>query len=1002
MSDFFRSRPSDICPTIYGYTEAQYPGMIKVGYTDRKDYESRIREQYPTLKPGKSLPYQILFAYSAMRADGSIISDKKVHQMLERMGCRNVRGEWYKCTERDIQKALKALKDYKTEATERTENFSMRPEQKEAVEKTMAYFESFKSEVDSEARIPKFLWNCKMRFGKTFTSYQLAKAMNFKRVLILTFKPAVKTAWKEDLLTHVDFDGWSFISQPAQGEQLNPPIDKQYEDADKSKPIVCFGSFQDLLGVDKDTGTIKARNEFIHLEDWDLVIFDEYHFGAWREKAKQLFEQEDEEKLVEGVPDNYDQDDVYDESFLPIHTSHYLFLSGTPFRALNSGEFIEEQIYTWTYSDEQSRKENWDDSMGKNPYRSLPRMVMLTYKVPESIRKVAMQGEFNEFDLNIFFEAKGTKDNAVFVLKDYVQKWLDLIRGSYLETSIDDLKVGRKPPFPFANGKLLTVLNHTLWYLPSVASCYAMRNLMKERQNAFYHDYEVVVCAGNEAGQGSEALKPVEYKMDDPLKSRTITLSCGKLTTGVTVKPWTGVFMLRNLSQPESYFQTAFRVQSPWTIKDASGNETILKEECYVFDFALNRTLRQVAEYSNRLNTKDRDPEKKVRDFIKFLPVLAYNGINMYQIDAGEILDIAMSGTSATLLARRWESALLVNVDNATLQKILNNPEALAALRSIEGFRNINQTIETIINKSESVKEAKREGKDKTGSEKEKKQLSDEEKEFKSKRKEIQEKLVKFATRIPIFMYLTDFREACLHDVITQLEPELFNRVTGLKVKDFELLASIGVFNEALMNDAIFKFRRYENASLEYTGINKHKEEKNVGGYNTIASKDNLNNIYGEEVQFDNSIVEGDVLYFKGKKAVVDKRKGDKIWVRVDGRRLDPIVLSVALAAGSLSKTKPEEPALIEEAASPDKTPYSEQPSHKETKKKSGFHVSVAPNAGYGANVVFVGDKVRTDNYGICTVTEIRGGKIYMTTTKGKIVTYYYPSAFDKGVLRKV
>lgn len=1005
MTDLFQTRPSDIYPTIYGYTEAQYPGMIKVGYTDRKDYESRIREQYPTIKPGNSLPYQILFADSAMRADGSIISDKKVHKMLEGMGCRKAGGEWYKCTVRDIQKALKALKDYKTEATDRINDFSMRPEQKEAVEKTMAYFESFKSEVDGEARIPKFLWNCKMRFGKTFASYQLAKAMGFKRVLILTFKPAVKSAWKEDLLTHVDFEGWTFISQPAQGDLLNPPIDQQYEYADKSKPIVCFGSFQDLLGVDKDTGTIKARNEFIHLEDWDLVIFDEYHFGAWREKAKQLFEQEDEDKikeLTEEEAEKYDRDNVVDESFLPIHTSHYLFLSGTPFRALNSGEFIEDQIYTWTYSDEQSRKENWDEANGPNPYRALPRMVMLTYRVPDSIRKVALQTDTNEFDLNMFFEAKGVKDKAEFVLKDEVQKWLDLIRGSYLETTVDDLKLGRKAPFPYSDVRLRSVLNHTLWYLPSVASCYAMRNLMMERQNSFYHAYKVIVCAGNEAGQGAEALKPVEAEMDDPLNSLTITLSCGKLTTGVTVRPWTGIFMLRNLSQPESYFQSAFRVQSPWTIKDMTSNqEIILKEECYVFDFEPNRTLRQIAEYSNKLNTKERNPEKKVADFIRFLPVLSYDGMSMRQIDAGEILDIAMSGTSATLLARRWESALLVNVDNATLLKILNNPKALDALMSIEAFRGLKQDIQTIINKSESVKKAKREGKDKTGTETEKKQLSDEEKEFKSKRKEIQEKLIKFATRIPIFMYLTDFREACLQDVITQLEPDLFRRVTGLTVSDFELLASIGVFNEALMNDAIFKFRRYENASLEYTGINKHEGEK-IGGWSTIVSKDDLNFIYGEEVKFDNSIMIGDVLYFKGKKAVVDNIKGDKIWVRVDGRRLDPIVLSVALAAGSLSKTKPKEQVLKEEAASPDKTPYSEQPSHKDVKKKSGFHVSVAPNAGYGANVVFVGDKVKTDNYGICTVTEIRNGKIYMTTEKGKIVTYYYPSAFDKGVLSKV
>lgn len=1032
MPELFYQRPADIYPTIYGYTERQYLGMIKVGYTDRRDYESRIKEQYPTIKPGNEPPYQILFADSAMRADGSIISDKKVHSMLESLGCLNTGGEWYKCTVKDIQKSLKALKEYKTEATDRINDFAMRPEQREAVEKTRAYYESFKADFEGEARIPKFLWNCKMRFGKTFAAYQLAKAMRFKRVLILTFKPAVKAAWKDDLLTHVDFDGWTFISRPAQSDLLNPPIDQQYAMADKSKPIVCFGSFQDLLGVDRETGTIKAHNEFIHLEDWDLVIFDEYHFGAWREKAKQLFEQEDEEKLIEGVPENYDRDDVYDESFLPIHTSHYLFLSGTPFRALNSGEFIEEQIYTWTYSDEQSRKESWNDAFGPNPYRALPRMVMLTYKVPESIRNVAMMGEFNEFDLNMFFEAKGTKDNAEFVLKDYVQKWLDLIRGSYLETAIDDLKTARKPPFPFSDTNLRSVLNHTLWYLPSVASCYAMRNLMRERQNSFYHAYDVIVCAGSEAGQGAEALKPVEKKMDDPLKSQTITLSCGKLTTGVTVRPWTGVFMLRNLSQPESYFQTAFRVQSPWTIKDTVRNEDIiLKEECYVFDFEPNRTLRQIAEYSNRLNTTERDPEKKVADFVKFLPVLAYDGMAMRQIDAGEILDIAMSGTSATLLARRWESALLVNVDNATLQKLLNNPEALSVLMSIEGFRNLNRDIETIINKSEAVKKAKKEGKDKTGSEKEKKELSQEEKEFKSKRKEIQEKLIKFATRIPIFMYLTDYREACLQDVITQLEPDLFKRVTGLKVEDFELLASIGVFNESLMNDAIFKFRRYENASLEYTGINRHEGEK-IGGWNTVVSKDDLDAIYGKEADLDDSIKVGDFVWFNGKKVVVDKLNDSKIWLRDNGRRMDPVVLAKALERGSLSRTKPElelvKPEYIQQvisfdAANEPMLPYTVK-AEKELEKDKSVTIysepkpvapiepekSEVPKGGWSTDPrdphsnprVLVGEKYKTKDYGICTVSELRPGKVYMKTLKGKVVIFMYPNAFVNNKVVKV
>jgi hypothetical protein len=329
--------------------------------------------------------------------------------------------------------------------------------------------------------------------------------------------------------------------------------------------------------------------------------------------------------------------------------------------------------------------------------------------------------------------------------------------------------------------------------------------------------------------------------MEEPLRCKTITLSCGKLTTGVTIPPWTGIFMLRNLSTPETYFQAAFRVQSPWTVMNHDGTapnrREIIKEECYVLDFAPDRALRQIADYSCRLNVEESNPEKKVEEFISFLPVLAYDGSSMKQIDAAGILDIAMSGTSATLLARRWDSALLVNVDNNTLARLMANEAAMNALMNIEGFRNLNvhKDIETIINKSEAVSKVLKEKNDGKLTRKQKKKLTEEEKKFKSKRKQIQDKLRKFATRIPIFMYLTDYREQSLKDVITQLEPGLFRKVTGLSVKDFELLVSLGVFNSALMNDAIYKFKRYEDASLNYVGINKHYGE-DIGLFDTVLN----------------------------------------------------------------------------------------------------------------------------------------------------------------------
>lgn len=833
--NFFPQRPT-VTPTIYAYRLLgvdSHKGYLKVGYTDRTAKE-RIDEQLHTSK----IRYEIVLTESAMTNDGSCFTDKNIHKLLERKGFHRLNpldktDEWFDCSMEDVKAAILSLRTGSENVENRTQSFGMRPEQFRAVEQTKSYFEQAVKEEPN--RIPKFLWNAKMRFGKTFASYQLAKKMNLSRILVLTFKPAVESAWREDLVSHIDFEGWQFISnKDARNNNLN--IDQEFSRADKSKPIVVFGSFQDLLGTN-ESGGIKTKNEFIHATLWDLVIFDEYHFGAWKERAKELFEKEDEENAVEFDAEKYQKDEAsnaINETWLPISTKYYLFLSGTPFRAINNGEFIEEQIFNWTYSDEQRAKANWKGA--DNPYLSLPRMVMLTYRMPDQIQDVARQGEFDEFDLNLFFAAEGKGDSARFKYENEVQKWLDLIRGAYLPASIDDLKLGqdKRPPMPFSDARLLGLLSHTLWFLPNVASCFAMANLLKQRQNRFYHDYNVIVCAGTGAGIGLDALYPVQVSMGNPLKTKTITLTCGKLTTGVTVKPWTGIFMLRNLKSPETYFQAAFRVQSPWEVRNETGDKIIMKKECYVFDFALDRALRQISDYSCRLDINESNPEAKVGEFIKFLPVLAYDGSSMKEVNAQDILDIALAGTSATLLAKRWESALLVNVDNDTLKRLLDSPEAMKALMNIEGFRNLNSDISTIINKSEAIKNAKK--KKTEASQKEKKELSDEEKEIKSKRKQIQEKLIKFATRIPVFMYLTDYRERCLKDVITQLEPGLFKKVTGLSVEDFNMLCSLGVFNAPLMNDAIFKFKRYEDASLTYTGINRHAADE-VGGWDTTIRK---------------------------------------------------------------------------------------------------------------------------------------------------------------------
>jgi hypothetical protein len=831
---------------IYAWTPNDpppaYAGLIKVGQTTQADVNDRIRQSQGQMQQAYTLHVDEV----AEREDGSTFRDSDVRRRLIEMGFENITigssREWMRCSPTDVRAAIVELQKGLRFQSARHETFPMRREQAEAMEVTHDYYQSRWAE-DPKA-VPRFLWNAKMRFGKTFTGYQLAKKLDAKRVLVVTFKPAVEDAWEADLKNHVDFDGWQYISRNAGGSPLDVP---------KDTPLVYFGSFQDLLGTDR-YGNIKARNEWIHAINWDLVIFDEYHFGAWRDNAKELFEGEDAEVAkkelayasgLETVNEDLEDNAEAEAEFLPITTRAYLYLSGTPFKALATGEFIEEQIFNWTYTDEQRAKAEFakDHPGERNPYGALPQMRLLTYQMPDELLAIASGGEFDEFDLGEFFAASGKGVMATFKHKDEVQKWLDIIRGSYAPQNLDALKAGSRPPFPYSDVRLLPYLNHAFWFLPSVAACEAMKNLLEEKQNVFWNKYTVIVAAGANAGIGLSALPPVRDAIGSGHDTQTITLSCAKLTTGVTVPQWSSILMLRNLKSPETYFQAAFRVQSPWSIKNPDGDdpnrEDVLKPVCFVFDFAPTRALRQISEYGIGLSPGEQNPEKAVADLVSFLPVLAYDGANMVQIDAGGILDIAMAGTSATLLARKWESAMLVNVDNDTLRRVLSNAEAMAAVERIEGWRALgDNVIETIINKSEKIKDLKKKAKEADLSEKQKKELTAEEKEYKSLRKKVQEKLIKFATRIPAFMYLTDFRENTLVDVITKIEPDLFRTVTGLTVADFNLLVDLRVFNTERMNAAVFAFRRYEDASLRYTGIDSHEGLTQMGGYNTVVAKE--------------------------------------------------------------------------------------------------------------------------------------------------------------------
>lgn len=807
-------------PKVYAYTFGEFAssswtgdrkgkGLVKVGDTAR-DVDVRIREQLNAVRMPVATAYDLLLAESAMTDDGLAFRDHDVHAALVRAGVHRRDGEWFECTTDEVHAAIDAVKTgSKLKSLKTKAKFPMRPEQQAAVDATAAYYAAH----SSDGQASHFLWNAKMRFGKTFTSYQLAKALAWTRVLVLTYKPAVEGSWREDLENHVDFAGWRFKGK-----------DDPIPDVDEPSPLVWFASFQDVLGTDVD-GNPKHKNEDLYLIEWDAVIVDEYHFGAWRDAARSLYLGDKEEGLDGDTSEreNIDTPDL-DENFaenlettLPLEVRHYLYLSGTPFRALTEGEFLEDQVYNWTYGDEQRAKAGWG-TKSANPYAALPQMHLLAYEMPEKLKEVALNNH-SEFSLTEFFRTTKEHGAAKFIHEHQVQKWLDVLRGqdiTGLWASVSNLN---RPPLPFEDTNLLRALQHTVWYLPSVDACTAMRDLLTAAHNTFYRDYKIVVAAGAKAGMGEKALPPVREAIGAvPQDSKSITLSCGKLMTGVTVPAWTGILMLRELKSPESYFQAAFRVQNPWVstyINTTTGGEEKLihKEQCYVLDFSPNRALRQIVDYATRLRAaavSDRNDEEAIDEFMEFLPVLSFDGYLMKQLKAADVIDFLTRGVSASMLARRWNSPELLTFDLKSWHKLLENPALLASLEQIEMFRNITNDLTAMITTN---KELRQKG---LAKEKLTKDETAKKDEAAKTRDNLKKRLQRFITRIPAFMYLTDDREKTIKDIITQVEPVLFEKVTGLTLNDFKQLVDAGVFNDSKMNDAVWKFRSFEEPSLHY------------------------------------------------------------------------------------------------------------------------------------------------------------------------------------------
>lgn len=796
---------------VSGQIRTTGTGMIKVGQTTKRNARERIKQQLGTAYPNLD-GVEILLDEVAAREDGTEFSDREVHAALVGAGIRRPGGEWFEANLAEVKAAINTVRSGIPFEPTRTDSFPMRPEQREAVERTSAYFRGHAG----DTRPPKVLWNAKMRFGKTFAAYQLARAMGWKRLLVLTYKPAVQTAWRDDLLGHVDFTGWHFVDRET-------PVAEADRLLSGPDPVVRFASFQDLSQKSQE-GEVKAHNESLLLVDWDCIVIDEYHFGAWRESARELYDPADRQLAKEAEPD----EEVTEED-LGLKSGHYLYLSGTPFRAITNGEFTEDATFNWSYVDEQEAKGAWDDDQGRNPYAELPQMNMYAYEIAPGAAGWAADGEFSGFSLTEYFKAKraaagsGTPGpgDCLFEDPERVSEFLEMLRGKLSDQVKVKIVQGQKPPFPYESPEFTEQVRNTVWYMPDVASCFAMRDMLDA--HPYFSGFEVVVAAGPGAGQGAEAKPPVEAaiaKAEKEHASGSITLSCGKLMTGVTVREWGAILMLRSLESPESYFQAAFRVQSPYAIREPEGGLEVLKPTCYLFEFDPNRALKLLSEYGLRLAAQQGEtPEQAIGKLINHLPIFGFKGGAMTPLAASDVLDWATAGVGATALAKQWNSAVLVEVNERTLSAMLDHPELLKTLAQIEDFRALVNNAEHVVTSTKLLKKARRE----QGGQLDDKQKR-EQSETAKKRREIREKLQKFLARVPVFMYGTDFREEALKHVIESLDPELFERVTGLTIADFKLLSDLGLFNARNLDAAIWQFRQFERASLRYAESDTAKE----------------------------------------------------------------------------------------------------------------------------------------------------------------------------------
>ena len=807
---------------LYVYSTEIYlrENKLKVGQSQVGRHEQRIAEQFGTSNPESP---KILWVQEL--PDG--ISDKDIHNQLIKNGCRRIKEgagkEWFKATVDDVKKSYNEL----VYGCPRKENYFLHQEQHDAVNKAIKWFKKeYPQEVIDAATRHDFLINAKMRFGKCFTSMHIAKQLNAFNTLIVTYKPDVIGEWLDTVNEHVDFGDWQALRAKSKRDRSYDSCLTDTGDFPKMTErhtVVCV-SLQDL-SIDAD-GQTKARLQKIPMIDWDLIIFDEVHYGSRTPRSQHILKN--------------------------LKCRHRLGLSGTPFKLIEQDDFCPQQVFTYSYLDEQRRKrdeiKNDPDNKKEKVYRQMPDLNILAIEVTDAdIReqKEKFATDDIDFSLNRLFETKDGK----FVYEDAVDHFLKgLWQSGHQARSISVF------------GKLAQQLGcptkrHAVWWLYRVESVKLL--VAKLESHPYFSKFILIDASGSdnkkeyddriiarERNKVIEATKAVNQCSD---KLGTITLTCGRFLTGVTINAWESILILNDTKSAESYFQAIFRVQSAW-----ANENKILKPTAWVFDFAISRCLMvtydcasniadqidQQESYEQRLDTGKDNLQIVTQALCDDLCIKRfYEGkLTGDKTTAEEIFSALNHKGSKIALARRITSNTLVNF--GSLRQLEAYPELLEILKKIKGYRT--QEVGSLepekfaqIGKDADELEELRHDPNTSNEEKEiaveNNIEKDKDKERQTMKKWYATQIKRLAICMADFIYMTYEREYNIDHVIQTKSPHFFEVMTGITKDDFTRICDLGFMNRASLNRIVREFRDQEETSLnpeEFIRVNLVKEDQ--------------------------------------------------------------------------------------------------------------------------------------------------------------------------------